>query len=106
MTRRLRIQVVSGLALAVLRASMAGAPASAGDIAAVLQERAAIERVYHNHRTGAKLSFEEATPPATLENLVLLDRKKEWVLEHAYGTVITPALLEAEVRRIDTTTRA
>ena len=45
-------------------------------------------------------------PPATLENLVRLDLKKEAVLRKTYGVTITPALLDAEVQRINTTTRA
>jgi hypothetical protein len=80
--------------------------ALADDLAALVKDRAAIERVYYNHRLGQKPPFEEALPPATLENLVRLDLKKEAVLRKAYGVTIAPALLDAEVQRINTTTRA
>jgi hypothetical protein len=78
----------------------------ADDLAALVRNRAAIERVYYNHRLGQKPPFEEALAPATLEGLVRLDLKKEAVLRKAYGVTITPALLDAEVQRINTTTRA
>jgi hypothetical protein len=85
---------------------LCSAPAWADDTAALLRDRTAIERVYYNHRLGQKPPFEEALPPATLEGLVRLDLKKEAVLRKAYGVIITPALLDAEVQRINTTTRA
>ena len=69
-------------------------------------DRAAIERVYYNHRLGEKPPFEQVLPPATLENLVWLDVRKETALMKIYGVEITPGLLEAEVQRINTTTRA
>ena len=71
-----------------------------------MRDRAAIERVYYNHRLGQKPPFEEATPPALIERLVKEDLHKEAVLRKAYGVVITPDLLEAEGQRINTTTRA
>ncbi|WP_150107454.1 hypothetical protein [Pedosphaera parvula] len=80
--------------------------ASAVDFATLCADHAAIERVYYNHRTGTKASFEETLPRATLENLVQQDLKKESVLRKNYGITITPALLDAEVNRINTTTRA
>jgi hypothetical protein len=82
------------------------AAAQADDLAALVRDRAAIERVYYNHRLGQKPPFEAAVPPATLENLVRLDLKKEAVLRKTYGVAITPALLDAEMQRINTTTRA
>src|SRR5512144_1003338 len=82
------------------------AAALADDLAALVQDRAAIERVYYNHRLGQKPPFEEALAPATLEGLVRLDLKKETVLRKTYGVTINPALLDAEVQRINTTTRA
>jgi hypothetical protein len=85
---------------------LCSAPAWADDTAALLRDRAATERVYYKHRLGQKPPFEEALPPATLEGLVRLDLKKEAVLHKAYGVTITPALLNAEVQRINTTTRA
>src|SRR5450756_2059950 len=69
-------------------------------------DQAAIERVYYNHRLGEKLPFEQVLPPARLENLVRQDSRKEAVLQQAYGVEVTPAMLDAEVQRINTTTRA
>jgi hypothetical protein len=78
----------------------------AADFATLCADHAAIERVYYNHRTGTKPSFEESLPRATLENLVRQDLKKEAVLKKNYGVAITPEMLDAEVNRINTTTRA
>jgi len=78
----------------------------AEDFTSLCAERTAIEQVYYNHRTGTKPSFEQALPRSTLESLVRLNLKKEAVLREHYGVTITPALLDAEVRRINTTTRA
>ena len=78
----------------------------AADQASVCADRAAIERVYYNHRLGEKPPFEQVLPPATLENLVRQDMRKEAALKRAYRVEVTPALLDAEVRRINTTTRA
>ena len=80
--------------------------AQADDLAALVRDRAAIERVYYNHRLGQKPPFEQATPPALIERLVKEDLRKEVALRKVYGVVITPDLLEAEVQRINTTTRA
>jgi hypothetical protein len=85
---------------------LCSAPVWADDTAALMQDRAAVERVYYNHRLGQKPRFEEALAPATIERLVRLDLKKGAVLRKAYGVTITPALLDAEVQRINTTTRA
>jgi hypothetical protein len=80
--------------------------AQADDLRALVRERAAIERVYYSHRLGQKPPFEQATPPALIERLVREDLRKESALRKVYGIVITPDLLEAEVQRINTTTRA
>jgi len=69
-------------------------------------DRAAIERVYHAHRTGTKQTFEETMPRALLGRLVREDLRKEAVLRKIYAATITPAMLDAEVARINTTTRA
>ena len=69
-------------------------------------DRAAIERVYHQHRTGTEPPFEEAMPPALLARLVSEDGKKEALLARAYGATITDAMVNAEVERINATTRA
>ena len=76
------------------------------DFTSLVADRAAIERVYYEHRTGAKPPFEQTLPPATLEKLAQLDLKKEAALKKIYGVEITPALVEAEVRRLNNTTRA
>jgi hypothetical protein len=78
----------------------------ADDLTALVRDRAAIERVYYNHRLGQKPPFEETLPPATLESLARQDLKKAAVLRKTYGVTITPAMLDAEVQRISTTTRA
>jgi hypothetical protein len=83
-----------------------GALAAAPDRLALCADRAAIERVYHAHRTGTKRPFEESMPPAMIEKAVRLDRHKEAVLSMYYKVEITPAMVSAEVQRIDTTTRA
>ncbi|HWH68083.1 MAG TPA: hypothetical protein VNT26_01750, partial [Candidatus Sulfotelmatobacter sp.] len=69
-------------------------------------DRAAVERVYYNHRLGEKPSFEQALPAAAIEQMVRFDAHKEAVLKNVYGTEVTPAQLQAEVQRIDATTRA
>ena len=92
--------------LAIAALLLAGGVAAAVDFAALAADRAAIERVYHTHRTGTKQSFEEAMPAALLEKLVHQDKAKEAALRKVYGVEITPALLAAEVERINTTTRA
>lgn len=78
----------------------------AQDLAVLVQERTAIEHVYYNHRKGQKHPFAEVSPPALIEQLVTRDLHKEAVLKQAYGVDITPALLAAEVARIETSTRA
>ncbi len=80
--------------------------AQAGDLAALCANRTAIERVYYNHRLGNKPPFEQVSPPSLIERLVKEDLRKETALKRVYGVEITPALLEAEVQRINTTTRA
>ncbi len=69
-------------------------------------DRETIERIYYSHRLGQKPPFEQTLPPATLESLVRLDLRKETVLKKNYGVEITPVMLDAEVQRINTTTRA
>jgi hypothetical protein len=81
-------------------------PALASDLASIRTDRIAIERVYYNHRIGQKPPFEQALPAAVLENLVQLDLKKEAALKQFYKVEVTKAMLDAEVKRIDTTTRA
>lgn len=98
MSRLLFIGVVGLLGLAVC------GPAAESN--SILAERAAIERVYHNHRIGERAPFEQALPAATLEKLVRQDLGKEAALKKVYGVTITATMLDAEVQRITTTTRA
>ncbi len=81
------------------------APDSA-TLPAMCADRAAIERVYHEHRTGTKPDFAQAMPADLIEKLVRQDAHKEAVLLKTYSFEVTPAVLAAEVLRIDTTTRA
>jgi hypothetical protein len=92
------------LALLVLLASVCAGLAD--DFSSLCADRIAIERVYYNHRLGQKPPFEQVLPPATVEKLVRQDLRKEAALKRTYGVQITPAMLDAEVRRINTTTRA
>ena len=80
--------------------------AQADDFTARCADCAAIERVYHAHRTGTKQTFEEAMSRALLEQVVRLDQRKEAVLRTIYAVEITPAMVAAEVERINSTTRA
>lgn len=80
--------------------------AAAPDRLALCTDRAAIERVYHAHRTGTKRPFEESMPVAMIEKAVRLDLHKEAVLLRRYKVAVTPAMVAAEVQRINTTTRA
>jgi len=79
---------------------------SAEDISPLLRDRAAIERVYYHHRTGTRPPFEDLLPDVTLEKLVRQDLKKEASLRQRYGITISHELLDAEVQRINSTTRA
>ena len=92
--------------VAVFLSAAALYPARADDFAARCADRAAIERVYHTHRLGTKHPFEQAMPRALLEQIVRQDQHKEAVLRKVYGVEITPAMVAAEVERINTTTRA
>ena len=82
------------------------AGAQAGDLAARVADRAAIERVYHENRLHLRMSFEEAVSRDTLAALVELDAMKERVLANAYGEEVTPEQVAAETARIKRTTRA
>jgi len=80
--------------------------AAPSDQLALRADRAAIEKVYHAHRLGTKCPFEESMPVAMIEKAVRLDLYKEAVLLRRYKVEVTPAMVAAEVQRIDTTTRA
>jgi hypothetical protein len=91
--------------LLVVVGSVLVAPA-ADPPADLIADRAAIERVYYQHRLGDKPPFEQVLPREALERLVRDDLRKEAALKKAYGVEVTPAMLTAEVQRINTTTRA
>lgn len=76
------------------------------DFATLCSDRTAIERVYYNHRLGNKPPFEKTMPPGLTEKMVHEDLHKEAVLKKVYGVEITPAILDAEVQRINLSTRA
>lgn len=69
-------------------------------------DRVAIEEVYHRHRIGPKKSFNEAIPSAQIEALVKRDARNEYVLKSIYHVEITPAMIDAEVQRINASTHA
>lgn len=82
-------------------------PLAAGDeVSALCADRLAVERVYHQHRTGTKPPFEQAMPPETVEKLVRADQKKEAVLERAYQIKVTAEMVAEEWKRIEATTRS
>src|SRR5262245_35099146 len=80
--------------------------ATAGDLAALCSDRAAIERVYYNHRLGQKPAFEQSMPRALIERLVKEEQHKEGVVRQVYGVKVEAGMVEAEVQRIGATTRA
>jgi hypothetical protein len=75
-------------------------------LAALIADRTAVERVYYGHRLGNKLPFEQALPAETIQQLVKLDLQKETALKQLYGVEPKPEWIEAEVRRINTQSRA
>lgn len=81
-------------------------PARAEDFAVLVRDRTTVERVYYNHRLGEKPPFEQVSPPSLIERLVREDLHKEAALKQVYRVDVTPAMLDAEVQRINTTTRA
>jgi len=87
----------------VLMLSTAG---RADDFASLCRDRAAIERVYYEHRLGDKLAFEKTMPEDLLERLVRQDLNKETTLKKVYGVEVSPMMIETEVNRINSTTRA
>ena len=94
------------LALLSWLGPMLTAAAKDADLPSLGADRTAIEQIYYTHRLGTKPPFEETLPPAQIEKLVALELKKEAVLKRVHGVEITAAMVDAEVRRIDATTRA
>ena len=103
---KFKMQKPAGRGFGLLALLSSGLAALAADLASLRADRAAIERVYYHHRLGEKPPFEQVLPPATLENLVRQELRKEAALKQSYGVEVTPALLDAEMQRINTTTRA
>ena len=82
-------------------------PLGMGDtLPSLCSNRSAIEHVYYEHRSGTKKPFAETMPAPQIEQLVKLDSHKEDLLKNIYDVVITPAMVEAEVQRINATTRS
>lgn len=76
------------------------------NLAVLIADRTAVERVYHGHRTGEKAAFDQAVPPSLIRDLVEQELRKEEVLKKVYSVEITALMVEDEVQRIRTTTRA
>jgi len=72
----------------------------------LLQDRLAIARVYYQRQTGEKPVFEKAVPVEVIRRNLTLDQLKETVLSKVYGTQVSTAMVEAEIKRIQTTTLA
>ena len=105
MKKSVRYSVLSFQWVAVaLLAFCSSAPAS--DFSTLCADRPAIERVYHAHRLGTKQTFEEAMPRALNEQVARQEQNKETALRKVYDVDVTPAMVAAEVERINTTTRA
>ncbi len=79
---------------------------STGDFSAMVADRTAVEKIYYNHRLGAKPAFEEVLPPAMVKQLVNRDLKKESTLKKVCGVEITDRDIETESDRINNSTRA
>lgn len=97
---KLRKNLAAGFG-AILGLSLVGAlPADA------IADRRAVEEVYYKHRLGTKPPFAETMPPKLLAELVQRESHREWVLKSAYGVEIQAAQVEAEVKRIESTSKA
>lgn len=72
---------------------------------ALIADRLAVENVYAVHRAASDPASRAAVPPAVAERLVCTDLKKEAVLARIYRITLTPSMVQAEVERIDATTR-
>jgi hypothetical protein len=65
----------------------------------------AIERVYYAHQVGAKKSFAEAIPTATIENKVRKYLEQTVALDTYWNTGVTDEALQRELERMATGTR-
>jgi hypothetical protein len=96
---------ISSFAAAAACSLIAIGNAAAGG-PSLVDDRTAIELVYYNHRLGTKPPFRDILKASQIEKMVALDSKKEIVLKGVYGVAITAAMIDAEVQRIDASTRA
>ena len=94
----------STLALVLLPCFLNGA--TPVDPPSPLQDRIAIARVYYNRQTGEKPPFETAVPLQSLRSTLDEDAVKETLLSKTYGVTVTTVMVEAEIKRIQTTTLA
>ncbi|MDB6110870.1 MAG: hypothetical protein JWR69_2620 [Pedosphaera sp.] len=78
----------------------------AEDFNELLADRTAIERVYYDHRTGTKPSFEETLPVEQLRRLVERDVAREKALKTRFHFEVATAQVDSEVARINKGTRA
>ena len=78
----------------------------AADVASLVTDREAIERVYYHHRIGDQPSFEKTLSTAQIRELVQRDLWKKTVLRKHYGIEISEAQVTAEILRINSATRA
>ena len=78
----------------------------ADELAARCADRAAVERVYYQHRTGEKPPFEQVLPPDLIRRSVERGEQREAALRRTYSVEITRAQLDAEIKRIEANTRA
>ncbi len=65
----------------------------------------AIERVQFPHRVDTQRPFDEVLPPGVLEGKVRRYLQESFALEQVWNRPITPAMLEAELRRIVSNTK-
>ena len=79
---------------------------TAGAHGGAVEDRTAVERVYHGHRSGEARRFDEVATSADIQHLVTRDARKERVLLEHYGVSVTDALVDEEVTRINHSTRA
>jgi hypothetical protein len=85
--------------------AVAGSPAVDSENE-LIEDRLLVERIYYDHRLGDKPPFEKTLPRESMRAMIRLDQKKQVVLQAAYGLEVTPEMVQAEMRRMETTTRA
>ncbi|MCX6968264.1 MAG: hypothetical protein NTZ46_10920 [Verrucomicrobia bacterium] len=66
------------------------------DLSALAADRAAIERIYRQHRNEAP----SPAGPLQMQPVIAAEAHKEAVLKRVYGLEITPALIQAELQRL------